>query len=122
MDDSESPKPFDTRELLRDVALFRHLDAAAFAELEAELEWFACPAAPCCSSSARHPTRSTCSSPAVSARSSRTPAAASCYGMVDAGETVGELGLIVDQPRSATVRALRDSELLRLSRRGFMAW
>jgi NTE family protein len=41
--------------------------------------------------------------------------------MVAAGETVGELGLIVDQPRSATVRALRDSELLRLSRRGFTA-
>src|SRR6185312_16660962 len=34
-------------------------------------------------------------------------------------ETVGELGLIVDQPRSASVRALRDSELLRLPRSGF---
>jgi NTE family protein len=40
-------------------------------------------------------------------------------GVVAAGETVGELGLIVDAPRSAQVRALRDSELLRLPRGGF---
>jgi NTE family protein len=36
-------------------------------------------------------------------------------GQVVAGETVGETGLITGQPRSATVRALRDCELLRLS-------
>ena len=40
-------------------------------------------------------------------------------GVVAAGETVGELGLMIDQPRSATVRALRDSGLLRLSRNRF---
>jgi NTE family protein len=40
-------------------------------------------------------------------------------GVVAAGETVGEVGLIVDMPRSASVRALRDSELLRLSREDF---
>lgn len=36
-------------------------------------------------------------------------------GRVPAGETVGEMGLIVSQPRRATVRALRDSELALLS-------
>jgi NTE family protein len=36
-------------------------------------------------------------------------------GRVAAGETVGEMGLIVSRPRTATVRALRDSELATLS-------
>ncbi len=40
-------------------------------------------------------------------------------GQVVAGETVGELGLISGKPRSATVRALRDSVLRRLSRETF---
>jgi NTE family protein len=36
-------------------------------------------------------------------------------GRVAAGETVGEMGLIVSRPRRATVRALRDCELATLS-------
>jgi len=36
-------------------------------------------------------------------------------GRIAAGETVGEMGLIVERPRTATVRALRDSELAMLS-------
>ncbi len=36
-------------------------------------------------------------------------------GRIAAGESVGELGLIVSRPRTATVRALRDSELAMLS-------
>ena len=36
-------------------------------------------------------------------------------GRVAAGESVGEMGLIVSRPRAATVRALRDSELASLS-------
>ena len=35
------------------------------------------------------------------------------------GACVGEMALLVDEPRSATVRALRDSELVRLSRSDF---
>ncbi|HET9484090.1 MAG TPA: patatin-like phospholipase family protein [Xanthomonadales bacterium] len=42
-------------------------------------------------------------------------------GQVVAGETVGELGLITGRPRMATVRALRDSELLMLDRHAFEA-
>ncbi len=37
-------------------------------------------------------------------------------GVIAPGETVGELGLLTEQPRSATVRALRDCTLLKLSR------
>ena len=36
-------------------------------------------------------------------------------GRIAAGETVGEMGLIVSSPRRATVKALRDSELAMLS-------
>jgi NTE family protein len=36
-------------------------------------------------------------------------------GRIAAGESVGEMGLIVSRPRAATVRALRDSDLARLS-------
>ena len=36
--------------------------------------------------------------------------------------TIGELGLLADQPRSATVVALRDGEVLRLGRDGFRAF
>jgi NTE family protein len=113
-------RPFETSELLRDVALFRHLDAAALAELEGELEWFALPGGAvlfeyASESDALYVLKS-------GSLGAFKPDAEGCFvldGVVAAGETVGELGLIVDQPRSATVRALRDSELLRLSRRGF---
>jgi CRP-like cAMP-binding protein len=40
-------------------------------------------------------------------------------GQVVAGETVGETGLITGSPRGASVRALRDSELLRVPREAF---
>ncbi|MFO0041031.1 MAG: patatin-like phospholipase family protein [Pseudomonadota bacterium] len=40
-------------------------------------------------------------------------------GPVVAGETAGETGLITGRPRGATVRALRDSEVLRLPRADF---
>ena len=40
-------------------------------------------------------------------------------GRVTAGETVGEMGLVSGRPRTATVVALRDSEMARLSRATF---
>ena len=40
-------------------------------------------------------------------------------GRVTAGESVGEMGLVSGRPRMATVVALRDSEILRLSREAF---
>lgn len=40
-------------------------------------------------------------------------------GVIPAGETLGEIGLLEGGARTHSVRALRDSELLRLSREGF---
>jgi len=37
-------------------------------------------------------------------------------GEIEAGETVGELGLLSDEPRIATVKAIRDSYLIRIDR------
>jgi NTE family protein/lysophospholipid hydrolase len=37
-------------------------------------------------------------------------------GEIGRGEIVGEMGLLIDEPRSATIRAVRDSEVLRLSK------
>jgi NTE family protein len=42
-------------------------------------------------------------------------------GEVGSGETVGEMALLTGEPRSATVRAARDSELYRLSADAFTA-
>jgi len=43
----------------------------------------------------------------------------SLLGEVAAGETVGEVGLLTGQPRSAGVRAIRDCALLKLDRKAF---
>lgn len=40
---------------------------------------------------------------------------------IGAGETVGEMALLTDAPRSATLRALRDSELIRIPHETFEA-
>lgn len=40
-------------------------------------------------------------------------------GTVEPGEPVGEMALLVNEPRMASARALADAELLRLSRAGF---
>ncbi len=40
-------------------------------------------------------------------------------GMVNVGEVVGEIGMIARRPRTALVRAVRDSEVLRLSDHAF---
>lgn len=119
---AENARPFDTSDLLRDVTLFRHLSAAAFAELEGELEWFAMPGgAVLFEYGDESDSLYVLKSGSLGAFKPDRDGRFRLDGIVAAGETVGELGLIVDQPRSATVRALRDSELLRLSRRGFTA-
>ena len=111
---------FDARNLLRDLELFRHLDDATLSELAGQMEWFAMPGGATLfefgdPSDALYVLKSG----SLGAFKPDASGEFKLDGVVAAGETVGELGLIVDQPRSASVRALRDSELLRLSRQGF---
>jgi NTE family protein len=115
-----SGEVWDSRALLRELALFRHLDDTALDELAGELEWFALPGGATLFEFG-DPADSlyVLKSGSLGAFKPDAKGEARLDGIVAAGETVGELGLIVDQPRSATVRALRDSELLRLARSGF---
>lgn len=123
MDPAEPAESASLRALLRASALFRHLHEDELAALEQVLHWFVLPGGATLfdageTSDALYLLRS--GSLGVFRVSSET-GAETCIGLIAAGESVGELGLIVDQPRSATVRALRDSELLRLSRAAFDA-
>jgi NTE family protein len=109
-----------TRDILRALPLFRHLDDAALAELGAELQWFALPGGSSLfeqgdASDALYVLKSG----SVGAFRNDAHGNAQLVGVVAAGETVGEVGMIVDMPRNASIRALRDSELLRLSRHDF---
>ena len=119
-DTAASDEPFDVRSLLRDLELFCHLDDATLSELVGELEWFAMPGgATLFEYGDASDSLYVLKSGSLGAFKPDQDGAFHLDGVVAAGETVGELGLIVDQPRSASVRALRDSELLKLSRRGF---
>lgn len=109
-------------DVVRASPLFRHLDADALREFEAQFEWFALPGGATLfeegdAADALYVLRS------GSLGAYRRDAAGdeSLAGLVAAGELVGEVGLLVGAPRNASVRALRDSELLRLSAAAFEA-
>lgn len=116
----ESEAGRDTLEILRALPLFRQLDDAALTELSLELTWFALPGGSSLfeqgdPSDALYVLKSG----SVGAFRNDEHGNAQLVGVVAAGETVGEVGMMVDMPRNASVRALRDSELLRLSRNDF---
>ena len=116
----DSVDAHQTRDILRALPLFQHLNDAALAELGDELQWFALPGGASLfeegdTSDAFYVLKSG----SVGAFRKDDNGNAQLVGVVAAGETVGEVGMIVDMPRNASVRALRDSELLRLSREAF---
>ncbi len=116
--DSEDAK--QTCEILRALPLFRHLDDEALAELGDELQWFALPGgASLFEQGDPSDAFYVLKSGSVGAFRDDEKGVPRLVGVVAAGETVGEVGMIVDLPRNASVRALRDSELLRLSRADF---
>jgi NTE family protein len=116
----ESEAGRDTLEILRALPLFRQLDDEALAELGRELTWFALPGGSSLfeqgdPSDALYVLKSG----SVGAFRNDENGHVQLVGVVAAGETVGEVGMMIDMPRNASVRALRDSELLRLSRSDF---
>lgn len=116
----ESEDSRQTRDILRALPLFRHFDDAALAELGEGLQWFAMPGGASLFEQG-DPSDAFYVLKSGSLGAFRTDADGITHlaGVVAAGETVGEVGMIVDMPRNASVRALRDSELLRLSRTNF---
>jgi NTE family protein len=110
----------DPVERLAALPMFADLGAAALGALAAELEWLALPGGA---------TLFLAGEPADSIYL----VTAGCLGAFDpeapermlaripAGETVGEMGVLSGRGRSATVRALRDSDLARLPAAAFEA-
>ncbi|MBN8482600.1 MAG: cyclic nucleotide-binding domain-containing protein, partial [Xanthomonadales bacterium] len=112
--------PLPLRDMLRSLALFRPLDDAALAGLESELQYFALPGgAVLFEQGDPSDALFVLKSGSLGAFRRDGDGPPTLVGVVSAGETVGEVGLMLDMPRNASARALRDSELLRLSRAAF---
>jgi NTE family protein len=104
--------------VLGTLSLFSGLDVDVLGAIAREVEWLSLPGGAMLfdvgeQSDAMYIVLSGCL--AVFAGADRKQS----LGRVLAGDTVGEMGLISGRPRSATVVALRDSELARLSRDAF---
>jgi NTE family protein len=110
----------DLRVLLAGLPVFESLSNEALAAVAAECEWLSLPGgAPLFeageASDAMYVLLSGCLGSYAPAGVDRRR----FLGRIVAGETVGEMGLVSGRARSASVVALRDSELLRLSREAF---
>jgi NTE family protein len=106
----------DLAGLLARYAVFRHLDAGALAALERELVWFSLPGGRPLFKAGE---------PADALYLLKTGSLGVFEGPTDLleliapGDSTGEISLISGEVRRRTVRALRDSELLRLDRMAF---
>jgi NTE family protein len=106
----------DLAGLLARYAVFRHLDAGALAALERELVWFSLPGGRPLFKAGE---------PADALYLLKTGSLGVFEGPTDLleliapGDSTGEISLISGEVRRRTVRALRDSDLLRLDRAAF---
>jgi NTE family protein len=108
----------DPLALLESSPIFRGLDTATLAAISAELDWLALPGGATLfdagePSDAMYIVIAGCLGAYSGGDAPRL------LGRIPAGETVGEMGLVSGHNRSATVRALRDSDLARLPRESF---
>lgn len=102
------------------TALFSALDEAALRAVEAELEWVHLPGGEILF---RQGETGDCLYIVIHGRLRVTVVHGDSnervVGEVGRGESVGEMAVLTGEPRSATVRAIRDTELLKLSQAGF---
>lgn len=106
----------DVRQLLQDSAMFAQLPPAALQALGDELVWFGLPGGrPLFKPGEPADALYLVKSGSLGVFDSPTV----LRHLVSAGESVGEISLLGGETRGRTVRALRDSELLRLDRAGF---
>jgi NTE family protein len=115
-----NPSPDDLRAKLATLALFKELRPAPLDALAGELEWLGLPGGWVLF---REGEQDDSLFVVVAGRLGVVTADGegreTIISHVPAGETVGEMALLSGAPRSATVVAMRDSELLRLSRQSF---
>ena len=117
---STTTKTFDLRDFLRAIDLFAPLDAAGIDDLANELEWLALPGGATLFAQGDVPDALyLLKTGSLGAYRTGADGLPHLLGMVSVGETVGEIGLIARRPRTALVRAVRDSEVLRLPEAGF---
>jgi NTE family protein len=115
-----SSQSAEIRRYLASTDLLRDLDEATFASLEAELEWVSLDAG---ETLMREGEVGDCLFVLLSGRLrvfiERDNGEESPVGEISPGEAVGEMAIIADERRSATVRTVRPSTLVRLTRTGF---
>ena len=106
--------------LLATAPLFRGLDAETLIAIVSEIEWFSLPGGACLFEAGEEPDALYIVISGCLGAFSRTPDGHTrLVGRVMAGETVGEMALISGKPRTASVLALRDTEMGRFSKRAF---
>jgi predicted acylesterase/phospholipase RssA/CRP-like cAMP-binding protein len=114
---SVPPPRNDLLEFLGTVPLFSGLAPSVLADLEPELQWMTLAAGEYLF---RQGDPADCLYLVVNGRlrvlSEQADGTEQVLGELGRGECVGEFGLLTDEPRAATVRPLRDSELIRVSK------
>ena len=116
----EQQDPRDAQWLRETLPIFRELDTQLLEAILEEMEWFALPGGTTLFEAGDPPDALYCVlSGALGAFVQAVDSSPRLVGRIFAGETVGEMALMSGNPRSATVIALRDTELARLSRAGF---
>jgi NTE family protein len=111
------------RRRLAELSLFHGMDGAALADLMAEFELLALPGGELLFEHGDPPEALyvVLSGGLGVYRPEQDGGRELLIGRVGVGEVVGEMALIADRPRMGSVRALRDSELLKLPRSAFDA-
>lgn len=118
MDEQEEAR--DVQALVRDLPLFRDLDPELLDELVETIEWFAVPGGTTLFEDGDMPDALYfVINGSLGAYQTTPDGHRRLVGRAASGETVGEMALISGKPRSATVIALRDTELARLPRSAF---
>jgi NTE family protein len=112
--------PRDPESLVRMVPLFADLEAALLDEIVARIQWFSLPGGIALFEAGDVPDALYFVASGSLGAYTVTPSGhRRSLGRISSGETVGEMALISGKARNATVIALRDTQLGRLSREDF---
>jgi NTE family protein len=114
---SDPLQPAGVKARLSQMPLFEGIDRDALAAIEAELEWISLPGgAPLFREGDPADAFYVVASGSLGVMLGAESGEDRLVALVHAGETVGEMAVVSGAPRSASVIALRDAELLRLAR------
>src|SRR5215210_5419559 len=112
-----SPPAAESRAFLASTRLFGGLDAAALDEIAGELEWWLVPGGTrVCQQGDEGDCLYLVASGRLVVVRELGRGQETIVGQKGRGDSLGELSVLTGSPRSATVRALRDTVLVRLSR------